>query len=379
MVAGRNLVASLDTQADDPTAALQWSMALPADSQAVRPLGQLSTDRNALMVVGHETVAGVNPLTGQPLYQRPVTDYGLTTVDRVVAGGDWVVLMDSRGRAVGVNVATGQRGWQIFLPGSDRMTLRGVGDMFLTHSPPHNVSTIYDMRTGDPLLRAPKGSRGPMSLTNDGLVLAQLSDGALQLLDPRLDGRTIGPASAPQPPLTLFAAGRQYAVAGAEASVWRFDLADLASPIALPVPAESRAAAAVLFGDQMFVLCGKDFTPQNASGRDAMSAPVLVAFDPASGKTRWSARLGTPAQGLQVAFIIQSGAGGIVLRVTPVADQVPGRTLWVAAATGEITDVSAAASTALEVEPARLNPMVLNGRVLVEHDGQLTVLRGMNP
>ena len=360
----------IDVQANDTSAAELWHAPIPATARTQRRIGQLSADQRRLCVVDGASIALVDATSGKVLYQKNTAELGISAWMRLAGGGDRVVFLMPRGGLVCVDTTDGTVAWR---SSSREGTMQTQGEMMLLADRDRR-GTVYDMRTGR-AQPAPGGRHGLEALlTEDELLASVIHGDVLGVFDPRRSLRTPQwsvPLGRNQRARLLGTGGRHIAVHDANDGVLRlYDVADLAKPIAMKPVGDATPTQALFTGRRVYML--------SASAVSAYDLPAQVSTRPARLDPRWKAQL--PADSTGQLVTAQTLASSCLVVVAPADARKPPRYLLVRP-DGSVVDcadaaVRAASAAGLERgQPRPALPVIVYGRLLVEMDGGVVLLR----
>jgi outer membrane protein assembly factor BamB len=151
----------LDTSAQDTKTAVAWSALAPIESaQMASTSGYpgylvaagLSGDRNIVVIAAQNEARGYDVKSGKVVWQRGMSALGVSATQKVFSVGEGVLLVaDSAGRLVCLDVASGDVRWEAFVRGGTRVPscppVIGAGVVLVSYDM-HRRLTCFDLASG---------------------------------------------------------------------------------------------------------------------------------------------------------------------------------------------------------------------------------------
>jgi outer membrane protein assembly factor BamB len=411
-------ISCVDVAAADPESAICWSIALPERAR----LGQFSADRRLLGVVDRTTLLAISTADGRTVWRKPLTALGIGTLGAAMGEGDWLTFELGRGTLLCVDIARGEPAWKESFRGSPALI---HGEMLQLIYRQDRYHTIVDLRNGRSIAPPSVRNHRDSLLTSDELLAMYTPDG-LGILDPRRpkalaytvrlvkedpppDPKSRRPPK-DHPPFDLLDASRRYVAMRdvADQTIHVIDLeadgnhvvlgapklgdqnyeliqARLVDPVALAgqgatrpatMPASAPTAGAAA---RAYLLWGISASAQRGTGAPMWTSPLLAAHDPGDGRLLWTRSLAAQDAGpVSVWPTSFEGRTIGVLVKTPELRRAPDA-LFISAQTGQVVPWrpgDESSELPQRVRGDQGNPIVINGRAVVECESGLVILRG---
>ena len=392
---GGGEVLCIDTQANDFARAVVWKAKLPSDEW--RCAGYLTPDLRRLAVLDGSRLVALDPFTGAEVYRRDLAQMGVEGgwMD-ADAAGTRLVLGHYQGRLRCIDLERGEVAWQTPPMKDDNGAFVEIaGDTVLARNQNQREARLFDLRTGKALAGvASNRGRLDAALTADGLLVL-VQDNVVGLCDPRrLAGGPLWQTTLPDRQLMLLGVGERYlAVAGqGNRTVAVLDMTD-GGRTAWTLPRTtigdrpSQPAGAVFDGDRMILLGGT-----SASGMSFdmirrfrnILAPCVQAVDLTTGKPLWMTALTDNTRTYAMIEDPTLTDRHLSVIVRPNDQAQPATWVVLGRDKGEVVRSGGpAADDMAEVNPEFIperyqligNPVLLNGRLLIEDHAGLLLLR----
>jgi hypothetical protein len=381
----------IDSQLNDPRAAVVWSARLPEAFRSETALGQLTSDRQQVVVVCAQALVAFDAARGTVAYEKSVRDRTMQigSWTKAVGDGDWLALVGLREDLHCLNVARGERIWQTNIHGGAASVRQVKQEFLLLADEKGTRAECYDARSGQVRLLLRPASQTRFLLTSNGLLLALDSGGTLAIYDSRRgEEEPMGKVSVGGGGELLATRGPLLALSLQDEKdpLRLVDMADLGKPRTLAGPKTStmsrRPVGAEFVDGGLYVLWGEPADREGGSASQLLTVPAVCAYELPSGRMRFCAELAPATDGPCRVAVPHAGPGAISVLLTPLDPQLPSRQLLVATPSGNLVDCvtrRATSSGLLEtIERARHDaggPVILNGRVILRHSVALELLR----
>jgi len=401
-----------DPAAESFQQGLRWEAAVPLDSERLYRFGfaswaygmvcGLSKDKSVFVAACRGGFLGVDVKTGKMRWHKGTDDSVVSRMQSLALGEDQLVVLDSTGSIVGLDLATGKQAFSHSITVAQlpwRAPAQIAGHLLVTvHGRTQWRASVYDLDSGKLLGSIPLGATGgQVQVTGDGLVLA--CDGReLRLIEPVLGlNQPIWSVGLPgqHGPMILTATDTQAAVSPADNSglielrslvhhgmIERsFQTEAVGGQTAVPV-------SAALVGDRLYVVAGQlAGGNRNAilTGRlSYVENPSLQVFDRASGELLWVANLAFGgAQPYSYVMPLEVCRSHVSVLVKSQHYTRPSTAVLIDDRTGKIVQkftVPGAQGVAVQMRYFRhmwlSGPVIINGRVVLETHKGLWVYGG---
>lgn len=189
-----NRVLMLDMAAGSIKKATRWSGLTSIDADALvkgsyynpgfKLIGAMSPDHKILLVAHRQGMTGLDVSNGKVVWQKGMSDLGVSSFHCMAAGGGVLVVVDTVGKLTCVETTTGEIRWRATVVGG-RRSLAGppiIGHrLVLTRHDNNRRLTCFDLVTGK-VVGTWQGSYVEGYVTAEGLVVTMI-DGLLSVLD----------------------------------------------------------------------------------------------------------------------------------------------------------------------------------------------------
>jgi outer membrane protein assembly factor BamB len=374
---GSDKLLCLDTQCDDHRLGTVWSVDLRPAEGAERVVGQLTSDGRKLAVTDKTTLSLFDACTGGLSYRKRLPLLDSPNDGELAGDGDYLAIA-ARKNALGcVAISDGELAWQTRIPGLDKnMQIRQ--EVLLIHG--QETTFCDDVRTGRTMasfrVSSRKQQRGHSALTPEWLTVSIEDGGNVSVRDIRssVTNHVRRIALGDDGWRFMGVGSRFVGLRGGTNDFARvLDMADLTHAIALDLGggARTRQPVRMAFSGNRALL----LHVQTASD-PLLTAPALTAFELPAGKLLWERELASASNGPCRVSRLDVFGDTVSLSVTPLEVANQDRQYVISLGNGNIFDASSVVPIVPRRTPNDATPVVLNGRVIVEHGNGIACLAG---
>jgi outer membrane protein assembly factor BamB len=368
----------MDAQQDEQEESIAWSADFPIEPGDEQPVGQLTSDGRNLAVVDKTMLSLLDACTGKLVYRKPLPLLRASRDGRLAGDGDWIVIATGAGTLACVAVRNGELAWQTVVDGLD-WNVQVRDEVILVSG--RTTTSCLDARTGRTMASFPPASprhvRTVSMLTPEWLTVSIEEGSTVAVRDARTgDSNLVRRAALDGAGWRFLGVGSRYVAmhAPSDGGVRILDMADLSRRIeprygsAEGQPRQSVRAAFV--GNRAIILHAR-----TAKG-SLLTAPALAAVELPTGRLLWERELAPASVGPCRVGILDVFGGAIGLWAMPLEGVERPRQYIVDTANGDVCDAAAVLPDDVGSPPEGATPVVLNGRVIVEHGDGIACLRG---
>ena len=370
---GGGKLACLDTQNSDYALGKVWSVGLRPSYGSGGPIGQITADGRRLAVMDNRILYVYDISSGGQVLssELPVSvEYDSSSF---AGAGDWLCVAEDRGTLRSVRVTDGSTAWEAEIPKLFRR-IHVSGNMLLAGNSDRTL--CLDVRTGRTIgsIQTPMDRKNRTVLTPDGFTVTVENGANAVVRDIRSANGGAIAVAAGKGNISLIGHGSRY-VALRRTDDDTVRIIDMAEPgrkieVALGKEGEKRhvPVRAAFLENRVILLHAWSI------GKSLPIAPAISAFDLPAGNPVWTVELAPVEAGPCRVSRMAVFGDSVSLSVAPTEEGRPARQYVVNASTGAAFDAASSLPDELKGAPDAAVPVVLNGRVIVEHGGGIACL-----
>ena len=372
---GGGKLACLDTQNSDYSFGTVWSADLRPSYGSGGLIGQVTADGRGLAVTDNNILYVYDISSGGLVLSNAFPVSSEYDTSSLAGSGDWLAVADKRGMLRSVRVSDGTIAWEAEVPKLSRRIHVG-GNVLLAGN--RDRTLCLDVRTGRTIasIQTPTDWKNRTVLTPDGFTVTVENGTNVVVRDIRSATGGATAAAAGKGKSTIIGHGSRFVALRRtdDGSVRIIDIAEPGRKMELDLSREGRrrhVPVRVVFVENRAILLHAW-----SISKWRPVAPAISAFDLPADRPVWTVELAPVDAGpCRVSRMAVSG-GVVSLSVAPTEEGRPVRQYVVNAAGGTVFDAASLLPDELKNAPDGSVPVVLNGRVIVEHGEGIACLAG---